>query len=137
MQSKALIRGGYIIIAGLVIALITDGPELMWAWDILPLMGFATIVIFYLRKLPNWGMFSLAVIVLFITPWLRGLPLFDNITNIEFTAYPGMEKILVGMYYDPASWDTLIGTLVFNDLGGVVKGFIVGGFFGVFHEAGS
>lgn len=132
LQSKSLMRGFFIIVAGLLIALITDGPALMWAWDILPLIGFATIVIFYLRKVPNWGILLLATLVLLITPWLRGLPFFDNITHIEFHAYPGTEKILSGMYYDPVSWETLMGTLVFNDFVGILKGFIIGGFFGVF-----
>ncbi len=128
LHSKALVRGIFIFMAGVLLSLITGGPERIWEWDVLPLIGFATIVVFYIRKWPDWGILSLAIVVLLITPWLRGLPFFDNITPVEFHEMIGMQKILPNMIYEINAENSLI----FTNFEGATKGFLIGGYFGVF-----
>ncbi len=128
LHEKALIRGAYIFLAGVLLSFITGGTERMWEWDILPLIGFATIVVFYIRKWPDWRILLLAALIIGITPWLRGLPFFDNITAVDFHEMEAMKKLLPGMIYEIDSESSLI----FTNFEGALKGFIVGGYFGVF-----
>jgi len=69
---RALIRGLFIFIAGIVMLVLAWGPSQIWRWDILTLMGFATIIIFFCRKLPSWSILFLALLIALVSPYLRG-----------------------------------------------------------------
>lgn len=51
---KALLRSVYLFVVGLLMLALAWGPEQIWQWDILTLMGFATLVLYFCRFLPSW-----------------------------------------------------------------------------------
>jgi uncharacterized membrane protein len=57
---RALLRGSYLFAVGLLMLLLAFGPGRMWRWDILTLMGFATVVLFFCRFLPSWSLVVLS-----------------------------------------------------------------------------
>ena len=60
-----IIRGGVIFVIGLLFLLIVQGPEELWDWDILTLIGTMTIVLLYCRGLPSSTLLAFCVAVLF------------------------------------------------------------------------
>ncbi len=53
LMKKALIRGTYIFLAGILMLALAWGPKEIWQWDILTLMGVATVVLFVCRYFPT------------------------------------------------------------------------------------
>jgi len=68
---KALFRGGYLFGVGLIMLLVAMGPGVLWRWEILTLMGFATIILFFCRFFSSWSLVALSVAIAGITPYLR------------------------------------------------------------------
>jgi uncharacterized membrane protein len=65
---RALIRGCFIFMAGIIMLALAWGPYQIWQWDILTLIGFATIMLFFCVSCPpglSWRSSP---------PWLFALP---------------------------------------------------------------
>ena len=69
---RALVRGCYLFAIGIVMLALTWGPYHLWDWDIMTLMGFATIVLFFCRFLPSWAIICSCIGLAAVTPLLRG-----------------------------------------------------------------
>lgn len=68
---KAAVRAIYIFVVGLLMLALTWGPKHLWQWDILTLIGFATLILYFCRYLPSWLILLASVGVAVATPWLR------------------------------------------------------------------
>ena len=68
---RALIRGAFIFLVGLIMLVLAWGPGHMWEWDILTLMGAVTVLLFLCRFLSPSMILLLALIVAVATPCLR------------------------------------------------------------------
>ena len=66
---RALIRGAYIFLVGLLMLALAWGPYQIWQWDILTLMGVCTVLLFFCRKLPSW-----LILVLVAASWPSACP---------------------------------------------------------------
>ena len=69
---RTLIRGVFIFLIGLLMLALAWGPANMWQWDILTLIGFATIILYFCRRLPSWCLLLLALMIAASTPLMRG-----------------------------------------------------------------
>ena len=116
---RALLRGGYIFAVGLVMLLLAWGPGKLWWWDILTLMGFATVVLFFCRFLPTWLLLVLSGAIAALTPFIRGT--FNISADWGFTETPFISKYLPGMFLQPLS----------EYHPSIVKGFFLSGSFPV------
>lgn len=124
---RALIRGGFIFIAGLTMLALAWGPYKIWQWDILTLMGSATIVLFFCRFLPSWSILAIAALIAVCTPFLRGqlavAPLWGN----NFIQVPVISSYLPNILFDPAE---ALKTLW--SISDIAQGFLFTGEFPVF-----
>ena len=82
---RALVRGIYIFGVGIVMLALAWGPDQIWGWDILTLMGVGTIVLFFCRFLPSWSLIGVIGAIMVLTPWFRGV---FNIHWSEFQDLP-------------------------------------------------
>ena len=69
---RILLRGVYLFVVGLIMLLLAFGPAEMWRWDILTLMGFATVVLFFCRFMPSWLLVVIIAAIAFASPLVRG-----------------------------------------------------------------
>ncbi|HEY5498029.1 MAG TPA: heparan-alpha-glucosaminide N-acetyltransferase domain-containing protein [Syntrophales bacterium] len=60
---RALIRGGYIFLVGILMLALTWGPGKIWKWDILTLMGTMTVILFFCRFLPFWLILAVSLFI--------------------------------------------------------------------------
>ncbi|MBK8048065.1 MAG: DUF1624 domain-containing protein [Anaerolineales bacterium] len=124
---KAIVRTLYLIALGLLLSTLAFGPWRMFEWDILPVMGFATLVLYFCRFLPSWLLVVLMVIMALITPWLRSLIDPIPIWGEAFMATPVISDYLPGLYVDPT------GDLpVIWRLDAIAQGFLLTGYFPIF-----
>jgi uncharacterized membrane protein len=96
---RALVRGAYIFGVGLLMLLLAWGPTKIWLWDILTLMGVATVVLFFCRFLPSWALIGVGAAIMVVTPWLRDV--FNVAADWEFVANPVIWRYLPGMLIEP------------------------------------
>ena len=116
---RVLLRGGYIFVLGLIMLILAWGPDKLWEWDILTLMGFATIILFFCRFLPSWFLIILCCAIALLTPSIRS---FFNITaDWGFREPLFISKYLSGMFLDPLS----------DYHPAIIKGFFLSGYFAV------
>lgn len=123
---KALLRGIYLFLVGLLMLAFAWGPGQIWQWDILTLMGFATIVLFFCRFLPSWSIISLSGILMVVTPWIRGSTDFVSTWGNKFVQVPVISRYLPGILIDPAKDYEVIWSPV-----KIMKGFLLDGEFPV------
>lgn len=124
---KAGVRTVYLIGLGLLLSTLAFGPQRMFEWDILPLMGFATLVLYFCRFLPSLGLVLIMICVALITPWLRGFVDPVPVWGTSFMATPVISDYIPGLYVDPT------GDLpVIWRLDGIVQGFLLTGYFPIF-----
>ncbi|MBW2650165.1 MAG: DUF1624 domain-containing protein [Deltaproteobacteria bacterium] len=116
---RALLRGGYIFAAGLLMLILAWGPDELWCWDILTLMGFATVVLFFCRFLPSWFLIVLCCAIALLTPFIRDI--FNIAADWGFKEIPFISKYLPGMFLEPLS----------DYHPAIVKGFFLSGYFAV------
>lgn len=117
---RALVRGGYIFLVGMLMLILTWGVEYIWWWDILTLMGFATVVLFFCRFLPSWSLVALVAAIMVFTPLLREI--FQVAADWEFVEHPLVSLHLPGLYLEPTE----------GYHPAVLKGFLLSGYFPVF-----
>lgn len=123
---KALFRGVYLFGVGLIMLLVAMGPGVLWRWEILTLMGFSTIILFFCRFFSSWSLFALSVVIAVITPYLRRMVDIAGEWGGAFVQAPFISKYLPGMFVEPASdysaaWE----------FGRIIKGFFLAGDFPV------
>lgn len=124
---KAGVRTAYLIGLGLLLSTLAFGPQRMFEWDILPLMGFATLVLYFCRFLPSWSLVLIMTCVALITPWLRGFVDPVPVWGASLMATPVISDYFPGLYVDPT------GDLpVIWSLDGIVQGFLLTGYFPIF-----
>ena len=123
---RALLRGTYIFMVGLLMLACAWGFEELWVWDILTLMGVATIVLFFCRFLPSWLLLGVVIAVALVTPHLRGF--FDLAANWGggFEGMPFISYHVPGMFVTPLS--EYASSWQFTE---VMRGFFLAGFFPV------
>ncbi|MHB8770624.1 MAG: heparan-alpha-glucosaminide N-acetyltransferase domain-containing protein [Syntrophales bacterium] len=124
---RALIRGGYIFLVGILMLALSKGPAAIWRWDILTLMGVATVLLFACRFIPSGLILLAGALIAVATPGLRA--------GIDFASLWGGPAVQVAVVSD---W--LPGILL--DPGGefdiiwkpqeVLRGFLLTGEFPLF-----
>ncbi len=124
---RALIRGAFIFTIGLLMLALAWGPGKIWRWDILTLMGFATIALYFCRFLPSWSILLIALFVAICTPFLRGQLAIASLWNDHFIQVPVISRYFPGLLFDPAGELEMIWSI--KD---IVQGFLFTGEFPVF-----
>ena len=99
---RALIRGGFIFLVGIFMLALAWGIGKIWQWDILTLMGFATVMLFFCRFLPSWLILILVVSLAICTPLLRMGIDFNAVWGGQFVSVPVISRYLPGILLDPA-----------------------------------
>jgi uncharacterized membrane protein len=99
---RTLIRGGFIFLVGIFMLVLTWGPGKIWQWDILTLMGFATVMLFFCRFLPSWSTLAIVVSLAVCTPLLRMGIDFNAAWGGNFVNVPVISRYLPGILLDPA-----------------------------------
>ena len=124
---KALVRAVYLFLIGLLMLGLAWGPEQIWQWDILTLMGFATLVLYFCRHLPSWAILVIGAAIALLTPWLRTLV--DPVATWggAFLPTPFISDYLPGLFVMPAHEFPSVWRL---DL--IMQGFLISGTFPVF-----
>lgn len=117
---RALVRGTYIFGVGLLMLVLAWGPDKIWWWDILTLMGFATVVLFFCRFLPSWSLIGLIGAIMVLTPWFRSA--FNVAVDWGFAENPVISQYVSGMYIEPV--------VAYHPE--IVKGLFLSGYFPVF-----
>ncbi len=111
LLKRALIRGGYIFLAGILMLALTWGPGKIWKWDILTLMGTMTVILFFCRFLPSWLILSLSLCVAVATPWLRADIDYASVWGGPFVQVPVNREYFPGILVDPVSEFSVIWKL--------------------------
>lgn len=99
---RTLIRGGFIFLVGIFMLALAWGPGKIWQWDILTLMGFATVMLFFCRFLPSWSILAIVVSLAICTPLLRTGIDFNAVWGGNFVNVPVTSRYLPGIMVDPA-----------------------------------
>ena len=123
---RALLRGGYLFVVGILMLLLAFGPSRMWRWDILTIMGFATVVLYFCRFLPSWSLVALSGAIAVLTPFIRSAFDIASEWGGGFMPTPFISNYLPGLRIDPvtdyrSAWH----------LGKIIKGFFLSGYFPV------
>jgi len=100
---RALIRGGFIFLAGILMLALAWGPGKIWEWDILTLMGFSTVMLFFCRFLPSWSILAVIASLAVCTPLLRMGIDFNAVWGGQFVNVPVISRYLPGILLDPAN----------------------------------
>jgi uncharacterized membrane protein len=123
---RALLRGSYLFAVGLLMLLLAFGPGRMWRWDILTLMGFATVVLFFCRFLPSWSLVVLSGAIAVLTPVIRSAFNIAAEWGGGFEPTPFISNYLPGLFIDPVSDYVSVWNLE-----KIIKGFFLSGYFPV------
>ncbi len=123
---RALIRGSFIFLVGILMLALAWGPYQIWQWDILTLMGFATILLFFCRFMPSWFILIIVVGLGICAPWLRHGVDFKAVWGGQFINVPVISRYLPGILLDPAKEFEVVWR--FKD---IVQGFFITGTFPV------
>jgi len=127
LMKKAFLRGVYVFAAGLLMAALAWGPKEIWDWDILTLIGSATVVLYFCRFLPSWLILLNSAALALMSPWLRGGVDFTAGWGGELVAAPFISDYLPGILFNPVSDYKVIWRL--DD---IVKGYFLSGTFPIF-----
>ncbi len=124
---KAALRAGYIFAVGLLMLALTWGPRHLWQWDILTLIGFATLVLYFCRFLPSWLILLLSAGVAVATPWLRSMVDPAAVWSAGFMPTPVISN------YAPGLFVMLNGEIpIVWQWDAILRGFFLAGEFPVF-----
>jgi uncharacterized membrane protein len=124
LLKKALIRGGYIFLIGILMLALTWGPGEIWQWDILTLMGAMTVILFFCRFMPSWLILIVSLLIAGATPFLRMDIDFTSVWGGSFVPVPVISQYMPGILIDPVSDFKVIWTL--QD---ILLGFLFTGYF--------
>ncbi len=91
-------RGLLIVLFGLIFAVIMWTPEEIFGWDILPMIGLSTLILYAFRRVPSRYLLSLSVLILLIAPPLRELTNYNSHWIYEEYTYDfTIRDILLGV----------------------------------------
>lgn len=124
---KAALRAAYLFVVGLLMLALAFGPDQIWQWDILTLMGFSTLVLYFCRFLPSWFILGLSATVAVMTPWLRSWIDPAASWGGAFVQVPIISDYFPGLFVDPVSEFAVVWRL-----DAIVQGFLLSGTFPVF-----
>lgn len=124
---RTMIRGVFIFCTGLLMLILAWGPHKIWQWDILTLIGFATVVLFICRFLPSWSILLITALIAVCTPFLRGQLAVASIWNKILIPVPLISSYFPGILFDPVGELKMVWSV--ND---IVQGFLFTGEFPVF-----
>ncbi|MBT3224767.1 MAG: DUF1624 domain-containing protein [Deltaproteobacteria bacterium] len=127
LMKTALLRGAYLFAAGLLQSALAFGPSEMWDWDILPLIGSATVALYFCRFLPSWLILVISAALMFMAPWLRSYVDFTVSWGGELVQSTFFSGYLAGIYFEPVSVYKVIWSL-----DEILKGYFVSGTFPIF-----
>ena len=127
LMKTALLRGAYLFAAGLLQSALAFGPSEMWDWDILPLIGSATVALYFCRFLPSWLILVISAALVFMAPWLRSFVDFTVSWGGELVRSTFFSGYLAGIYFEPVSVYKVIWSL-----DEILKGYFVSGTFPIF-----
>jgi uncharacterized membrane protein len=92
-------RGLLLFGAGLAFAVIIWMPKEVFNWDILPLLGVSTLILFLLRKWPPHALLAPAILVLLISPPLRTITDYGSHWHGEEYVYRfAMKDVVLGFF---------------------------------------
>jgi len=121
---KALVRGAFLFLVGLLMLALAWGPKRIWEWDILTLMGATTVVVFLCRFAPSGCLVGFALVAAVATPFLRRGIDYAAVWGGEFVPVPIVSDWIPGLLLDPKGEYDVIWTLP-----DVVRGFVFTGEF--------
>ena len=121
---RALLRGGYLFVVGLLMLGLTWGPSQLWQWDILTLMGFATVVLALCRFLPSWTILLLGSGLAVGAPLLRTVSCFADYWGGALRGVPLISEFLPGLYVEPVSKYEVVWSVK-----PIILGFLANGYF--------
>ena len=98
---RTFIRAVFIFMVGLIMLALAWGPCKIWQWDILTLMGFATIALFFCRFLPSWSILLISALIAVCTPFLRGQLAIVPVWNKIFMPVPMISSYFPNLLIDP------------------------------------
>ena len=127
LLKKTLLRGVYLFGVGLIMILLSFGPDDIWRWDILTLMGTATVLLYFLRSMSSWSIILIVAAILLATPLIRSLPAMDFQWEMVMQETPFLTKIFPGMFWDPTREPEFLW-----QADHILKGFFVWGEFPIF-----
>ena len=127
LMKKAFLRGAYLFAAGLLQSTLAFGPSEMWDWDILPLIGSATVALYFCRFLPSWLILVISAALAFTAPWLRSFVDFTVAWGGELVQSTFFSGYLPGILFEPVSVYKVIWRL-----DEILKGYFVSGTFPIF-----
>jgi len=127
LMKRAFLRGVYVFTAGLLMAALAFGPKEIWDWDILTLIGSATVVLYFCRFLPSWLILMISAALMLMAPWLRGGVDFTAGWGGELVPSPFMSDYLPGILFEPIS--IYKGAWRLDE---IVKGYFLSGTFPIF-----
>lgn len=125
--NKAALRSAYLFVVGLIMLGLAFGPHEIWQWDILTLMGLATLVLYGCRFLPSWLILVLGAAIALVTPWLRTWVDPAASWGGAFVPVPVISDYFPGLFMDPVREYTVVWRL-----DAIVTGFMLTGTFPVF-----
>jgi uncharacterized membrane protein len=70
---RAVVRGLFLVAAGMLVSIVTTGPVSVFEWDILPLIGVASIVVALVRRVPSWALVLTCAAIALLSPLVRSL----------------------------------------------------------------
>ncbi len=124
---RALVRGGFLFLVGLLMLAVTWGPARIWQWDILTMMGTMTVVVFFCRFAPSVLLIAGSLVIALASPWLRRNVDFEAAWGGPFIQVPVISDAFPGILLDPSGAFQVIWTVP-----DVVRGFLFAGEFPLF-----
>ncbi len=124
LMKKAFLRGAYLFAAGLLQSALAFGPFEMWDWDILPLIGSATVALYFCRFFPSWLILLISAALAFLAPWLRDFVDFTIAWGGELVPATFFSGYVPGILFEYPSVYKV--TWRFDE---IVKGFFLSGTF--------
>jgi len=98
MRGFVIKRGILIVIFGLLFAVIIWMPEEIFNWDILPMIGISTMILYALRKVPVKYLLALVLLILILAPPLRELTDYTSHWHLDEYSYDfELRDILLGV----------------------------------------
>jgi uncharacterized membrane protein len=134
---RAMIRGLFLIAAGMLVSVVTTGPASVFEWDILPLIGVASIVVALLRRVPSWALLLACAAIAVLSPAVRsltgylqwwggamtpatGMPIDGLLLNPVGDFAPGLDALAAAWGLVSTGWFPLFPWLLFPILGMVL-----------------
>ncbi len=126
-KDRAIKRGAFIFVVGLIFSMSVRGWEAVFEWDILTLIGASLIAIRLLGRLPAFGFLIVGLIFVLPSPLLREYSQYLQHWGNTMEAVPGISSVAPGLLYDPAA-----DYLPTWSLQEIVEGFFFEGYFPIF-----